>query len=97
MFSFTPLETALIAFSASVLTAILAKALATRTFITRAECLKNHLAADLNDKTAATEISEIKGQINMVLQMIRGMIVYSDLSKDIQEKILNTRVDRSDT
>ena len=91
--TFSPLEAALMAFVASILTAIVARMLAIRVFMSRAECLKNHLATDLADHAAAKTINGIEAQIGTIFSMIRGMVVYSDLPPEIKEKILNSKVD----
>ncbi len=104
--TFSPLEFALLSLVFTVvggiIVGIVVRYLSANRFMTRAECQEKHANDCRSNKDLHNKIEELKQQQekfqdavaernHILFRMLRGLVVYSDLSAENKEKILNER------
>jgi len=86
MLTFTPLELLLLTAFISALTAVSVRIWLGSKFVPREQCRLRH---DASEDT----FDAVSSKLNILFRMLRALVVHSDIPKDIQAQILNTRAD----
>lgn len=103
---FSPLEFALLSLfltvAGGIIVGIVVRYLSANRFVTRRECQERHVNDHRSNNNLHKKIEELQQQQEkfqdgilernrILFRMLRGLVVYSDISDENKEKILNER------
>jgi len=86
MLTFTPLELLLLTAFVSSLTAVSVRIWLGSKFVPRDQCRLRHEASE-------DSLDGVNAKLTILFRMLRALVVHSDIPKDTQAQILNTRAD----
>jgi len=86
MLTFTPLELLLSGGFISTLTAVFVRIWLGSKFVPRDQCRLQHEASE-------DSLDGVNAKLTILFRMLRALVVHSDIPKDTQAQILNTRAD----
>ncbi|WP_018124959.1 hypothetical protein [Desulfovibrio oxyclinae] len=87
--SFTPLETLLIGFACSLLSAVGVRLLFAKNFVTHTQCTSEREKMCQADKELRERLKSLDNGQRIQFRMLRGIIVHSNIPAEQQERILN--------